>query len=103
MLIANTKLQGLGYDFVPEVLDQSKPDIWISDSFRYARRLVREEGLLCGGSSGATIAAFVQLVQSHPEVNVEDKTIVVIWADSLCNYLTKLANDDWMVEQGYAV
>ncbi|KXG52038.1 Tryptophan synthase beta subunit-like PLP-dependent enzymes superfamily [Penicillium griseofulvum] len=60
---AEYKVEGIGYDFVLEVLDQSKPDLWIKtpdrDSFQYARRLVREEGLLCGGSSGATVAALV--------------------------------------------
>ncbi|KAJ5113963.1 hypothetical protein N7456_002497 [Penicillium angulare] len=104
---AEFKIEGIGYDFVPEVLDQHGPDLWIktsdADSFNYARRLVREEGILCGGSSGATIAALVQLVKSRPELNVEDKLIVVILADSLRNYLTKFANDEWMVEQGYSV
>ncbi|KAJ5272469.1 hypothetical protein N7478_007594 [Penicillium angulare] len=92
---------------VNEVLDQYGPDLWIktsdADSFNYARRLVREEGILCGGSSGATIAALAQLVKSHRELNVEDKVIVGILADSLRNYLTKFANNGWMAEQGYSV
>jgi cystathionine beta-synthase len=55
------KVEGIGYDFVPEVCDQSTADLWVKttdkDSFLYSRRLIREEGLLCGGSSGATVAA----------------------------------------------
>ncbi|CAG8200635.1 unnamed protein product [Penicillium nalgiovense] len=106
-LKAEYKVEGIGYDFVPNVLNQAEPDLWIKtsdrDSFQYSRRLVREEGLLCGGSSGATIAALVQLVEARPELNVEDKLIVVILPDSLRNYLTKFANDDWMKEHGYDV
>ncbi|OJJ46447.1 hypothetical protein ASPZODRAFT_66185 [Penicilliopsis zonata CBS 506.65] len=102
---AEYKVEGIGYDFVPQVLDQAEPDLWIKtsdrDSFRYARSLVREEGLLCGGSSGATVAALVQLMEAHPELNVEDKLVVVILPDSLRNYLTTFANDDWMEEHGY--
>ncbi|OQE16031.1 hypothetical protein PENFLA_c029G00183 [Penicillium flavigenum] len=69
-ILAENKDEGIGYDSVPEVLNQAEPDLWIKtsdrDSFQYARRLVREEGLLCGGSSGATIAALAQLVEARP-------------------------------------
>lgn len=102
---AEYKVEGIGYDFVPAVLEQGAPDLWVKtsdrDSFRYARRLVREEGIICGGSSGATIAALVQLIKSHPDLNQENKTFVVVLADGLRNYLTKFANDDWMEEHGY--
>ncbi|OJJ87927.1 uncharacterized protein ASPGLDRAFT_43003 [Aspergillus glaucus CBS 516.65] len=100
------KVEGIGYDFVPGVLDQTGPDLWIKttdhDSFQFARRLIREEGLLCGGSAGATIAALTQLVKERPDLNVEGKLIVIILADGVRNYLTKFASDDWMKEQGYS-
>ncbi|KZF23608.1 putative cystathionine beta-synthase [Xylona heveae TC161] len=101
------KVEGIGYDFVPAVLDQSAPDMWIKttdkDSFQFARRLARDEGLLCGGSAGAMIAALVQFVDQHPEYNEQDKVVVVILPDGLRNYLTKFASDDWMEQNGYQV
>lgn len=100
------KVEGIGYDFVPEVLDRTAPDTWIKtgdgDSFRLARRIVREEGLLCGGSSGSTIVALEQLLKTRPELNKEGVTIVVIFPDTLRNYLTKFADDGWMESYGYA-
>src|SRR5690606_11319027 len=54
--IKSYKVEGIGYDFIPDVLDQNLVDRWIKsndrDSFRVARQLIRQEGLLCGGSSG---------------------------------------------------
>jgi cystathionine beta-synthase len=102
---AEYKVEGIGYDFVPDVLNQAEPDLWIKtsdrESFQYARCLVRDEGILCGGSSGATIAALARLVKFRPDLNVEDKLIVLILPDSLRNYLTKFADDEWMAENGY--
>ncbi|KAK1148451.1 hypothetical protein N8T08_009454 [Aspergillus melleus] len=99
------KVEGIGYDFVPAVLDQGAPDLWVKttdkNSFQLARRLVREEGLLCGGSSGAAFAGLVEFLQLYPEFNSEEKVIVLVFADSLRNYLTKFADDTWMESNGY--
>jgi cysteine synthase A len=73
------KIQGIGAGFVPEVLDTKLVDetIAVSDqaAFETARRLAKEEGLLCGISSGANVWAAVQYAR-RPES--AGKTVVVI-------------------------
>jgi cysteine synthase A len=83
------KIQGIGAGFVPDVLDRSLIDevITIHDdtAFTVARRLAREEGILAGISSGAAVAAALQ-VAARPESS--GKTIVAILASSGERYLT---------------
>lgn len=62
-----------------------------------ARRLIREEGILCGGSSGTAMAAAVQVAKQLKE----GQRCVVILPDSVRNYMTKFLNDDWMRERGF--
>jgi cystathionine beta-synthase len=93
-------VEGIGQDFVPDVLDQGAANLWIKanneHSFRFARQLIREEGLLCGGSSGANVAALAQLVEKHPELNTPDKVIVIVFPDGMRNYLSKFVSNEWM-------
>ncbi|KAG0125889.1 tryptophan synthase beta subunit-like PLP-dependent enzyme [Tuber indicum] len=102
---AGYKVEGIGYDFVPDVLDQNIVDTWVKtadrDSFIYARRLIKEEGLLCGGSSGSALTALVDGIKSRPELNQEGKTIVMILPDSVRNYLSKFVDDTWMENNGF--
>lgn len=62
--VKSYKVEGIGYDFVPKVLDRDRVDVWVKtgdeESFAMARRLIREEGLLVGGSSGAAMAGLVK-------------------------------------------
>ena len=62
------------------------------DSFQMARRLIREEGLLCGGSSGSAVWAALQAAK---ELKTGQKCVVIL-PDSIRNYLTKFADDQWM-------
>ncbi|KAI9655437.1 MAG: cystathionine beta-synthase [Alyxoria varia] len=96
---AGYKVEGIGYDFVPDVLDQSSPDLWYKtddrEAFTYARRLIAEEGLLVGGSSGSAMAAMVRAVK---DLNLgRDDTVVVVLPDSIRSYLSKFVDDDWLV------
>src|SRR5690606_1679352 len=99
--IRSYKVEGIGYDFIPDVLDRDLVDEWIKsndrDSFRTARQLIRQEGLLVGGSSGAAVWAARQVAAKMKE----GQRVVVILPDSIRNYLTKFASDAWMRQHGY--
>ncbi len=95
------KTEGIGEDFLPTTLDFQYIDdiIQVGDreSFLMTRRLVREEGLFCGGSSGSAVYGAIQLARRLDE----DKNIVVILPDSGSRYLSKVFNDDWMRENRF--
>ncbi len=99
--IAPYKVEGIGYDFIPDVLHREYVDEWIKsndrDSFLMARRLIRQEGMLVGGSSGAAAWASVQIAKRHGP----KKRIVTIMCDSVRNYMTKFLDDQWMRANGF--
>ena len=82
-------IQGIGANFVPDTLDTSVPDeiltVETQDAYAAGRRLGREEGILCGISSGAAIWAALA-VAKRPEA--AGKTIVAILPDGGDRYLT---------------
>lgn len=78
-------------------------DEWIKigdpDAFFYARRLIKEEGFLCGGSSGTALAGAMQYIKKH---NIgEGKRCVFVCPDNIRNYITKFVSNDWMYEHGF--
>jgi cysteine synthase A len=83
------KIQGIGAGFVPKNLDLSLVDsceqISNEDAMTYAHRLMKEEGILAGISSGAAVAAAVRVSKYSENAG---KTIVVILPDSAERYLT---------------
>ena len=99
--IKSYKVEGIGYDFIPDVLDRSLVDRWIKsndrDSFRVARQVIRQEGILVGGSSGAAVWAAMQVAKDLPE----GARICVVLADSVRNYMTKFVDDAWMRQHGF--
>ncbi len=99
--IKSYKVEGIGYDFIPDVLDRDLVDRWIKsndkDSFRVARQLIRQEGLLCGGSSGTAVWAALQVAKDMPK----GSTVVVLLPDSVRNYMTKFVDDTWMRQSGF--
>lgn len=99
--IHSYKVEGIGYDFIPDVCDRSLVDRWIKtndyDSFKVARQLIRQEGLLCGGSSGAAVWAAMQVAKDMKP----GQRVVVLLPDNIRNYLTKFVDDGWMRRQGF--
>src|SRR5687767_8383565 len=94
-------VEGVGEDFMPDTYDASVVDRFVRvsdrDSFLTARRLVREEGILTGGSGGLAAWAALQVAADYPA----DANIVVLLPDGGRGYLSKIFNDDWMASNGF--
>lgn len=101
--IHSYKVEGIGYDFIPRVLDRQFTDKWYKiddpEAFEQARRIIREEGMFVGGSSGTAMAGALKAIK---DLNIgEGKRVVVVFPDSVRNYMTKFINNDWMYENGF--
>eukprot|EP00301_Raphidiophrys_heterophryoidea_P011542 c17671_g1_i1.p1 GENE.c17671_g1_i1~~c17671_g1_i1.p1 ORF type:complete len:534 (-),score=124.99 c17671_g1_i1:289-1821(-) len=101
-VLGSYKVEGIGYDFVPEVCDRECADIWVKssdkESFLLSRQLIKEEGLLCGGSSGSAIYGVLQAAKDLDET----KRVVVLLPDSVRNYMSKFLDPSWMIENDFA-
>ena len=94
-------VEGIGKDTWPKTMDPDVVDEWVRvsdrESFRWARRLAREEGLLAGGSGGTSIYAAVQIAKRLGS----GKRVLMMIPDSGRNYLSKFYDDNWMLEHGF--
>ncbi|XP_028348977.2 cystathionine beta-synthase [Physeter macrocephalus] len=95
------EVEGIGYDFIPTVMDRTVVDRWFKsndeEAFAFARMLIAQEGLLCGGSSGSAMSVAVKAAQELRE----EQRCVVILPDSVRNYMSKFLSDKWMLQKGF--
>ncbi|MEZ6162823.1 MAG: pyridoxal-phosphate dependent enzyme [Phycisphaerales bacterium] len=95
------KVEGLGEDIKCEAFDPSVVDEMYQvndyECFTMARRLTREEGIFCGGSSGGMVHIACQVAKQLGE----GKTVIAICPDSGTRYVTKYLSDEWMKMHGF--
>jgi cystathionine beta-synthase len=92
------KVEGIGYDFIPKTCEHEYIDDFVKvndkEAFSTARALIREEGLLIGGSCGSAMFAALKAAKSLKK----GQNCLVILPDSIRNYMRKFLSDDWMKE-----
>ena len=94
-------VEGIGEDFLPAnvLFDQIDSMVRVGDeeSFHMTRRLLKEEGIYAGGSSGSAVVGAIRYAESLKK----PERILVILQDSGNRYASKIYNEAWMQEMGY--
>ncbi len=100
--VGTYKVEGIGYDFVPDVMWRDLVDEWVKTedgpSFRMARKLIRREGLLVGGSSGSAVWATLEVAKRMKP----GQRVLTILPDGVRNYMTKFVDDKWMADNRFS-
>jgi len=95
-------VEGIGEDFLPTTIDFEYIDdvVRVNDKecMQITRRIVREEGIFGGGSSGAAVSGALRWVRRH---DAEGLNVLVLLPDSGSRYLSKTFDDNWMRENGF--
>lgn len=96
-------VEGIGEDFMPGTMDMKSMDdiVQVTDreSFLMARRLIREEGLLCGGSCGSAVIGAMKYIERMPKTD-KKPNILVLLPDASNRYLSKFLDDEWLKDAG---
>ena len=97
--VAPYLIEGVGEDFWPAAFDRDLVDeyevVGDQEAFLMARRVVQDEGVFTGGSGGMALVGALRSAEKYP-----DELVVVILPDSGRNYLSKVFDDEWMVDHG---
>jgi len=94
-------VEGIGEDFVPDILDLQLVDkayaISDAEAFHTARELLRTEGVLAGSSVGTLLAATLRYCREQ----TTPKRVVTLICDTGSKYLSKMFSDFWMADNGF--
>ncbi|MCA9285949.1 MAG: pyridoxal-phosphate dependent enzyme [Phycisphaerales bacterium] len=94
-------VEGIGEDFVPDILDldlvTKAYSVTDAQAFHTVRELLRKEGVLAGSSVGTLLHAALQYCREQ----TKPKRVVSLICDSGAKYLSKMFNDFWMIDQGF--
>ena len=98
--VGSWAVEGIGEDFIPSITDLSGVraaySISDEDSFSHARELLKREGILGGSSTGTLLASALRYCREQ----TTPKRVVSFVCDTGTRYLSKVYNDQWMVDQG---
>lgn len=99
------KIEGIGQSCIPGILDRTNIDEWVKvddpEAFNYARRLMKEESLLVGGSCGSAVAGMIKYLKEKNLDKKKDLRCCVLLPDGITNYMTKFLQDEWMIGNGF--
>ena len=99
--IQTYEVEGIGYDFIPKVLHRDLVTEWVKtndrDSFQTALLAIKQEGLLCGGSSGSALWAALKTATRLKK----GQNCVVILPDGIRNYMSKFLDKKWRKKKGF--
>jgi cystathionine beta-synthase len=94
-------VEGIGEDFIPDILDMKLVDkayaVTDAEAFRTARELLRTEGVLAGSSVGTLLAATLRYCREQKT----PKRVVTLICDTGAKYLSKMFSDWWMTDNGF--
>ncbi|KAI8355162.1 tryptophan synthase beta subunit-like PLP-dependent enzyme [Blakeslea trispora] len=94
------KIEDIGNSFIPQCLENSLVDEWVQisdkEAYSVARRLIRDQGILGGPSSGAVMAAASRHAQTVISHTTHTPQSVIILNDDAKNYTSTLLSDDWL-------
>jgi len=97
------QVEGIGYDFIPTVLDREVVDHWVktkdAESFKMARSIIKREGMMIGGSCGSCVAGAVKAVE---QLSIKKGRVVCMLPDATRNYMSKFLDDAWMTQKGFS-